>query len=279
MSNYCKNWCFTVNNFTEEDVVKIKALIESDCKYGVFQREQGESGTPHLQGYLSLKERKRLAFLKENVHATAHFEAAKGTAKQNREYCSKPGGTDLYEFGEVSGGQGMRSDLGPVVAAILGKRKLADVAEEFPIEYIKYYKGIEALQSRLDGRRDFKTDVYWFYGATGTGKSREAASLAGGAYYKMATNKWWDGYDGHEDVIIDDYRRDFCTFGELLRLFDRYPLTIETKGGTRPFLAKRIFITTPKNPIDTWEGRTSEDIEQLMRRITEVKHFNDLFKV
>jgi len=89
----------------------------------------------------------------------------------------------------------------------------------------------------------------------------------------MPSNKWWDGYCGQSEVIIDDYRRDLCTFAELLRLFDRYPHTVEFKGGSCQFLAKTIVVTTSKGPKETWEGRCDEDLAQLCRRINEIREF------
>jgi len=74
-------------------------------------------------------------------------------------------------------------------------------------------------------------------------------------------------------VIIDDYRKDFCKFSELLRLLDRYPLRLQIKGGTVEFVARHIYITCPLAPIAIWESRTEEDIAQLTRRIEEVRNF------
>lgn len=71
---------------------------------------------------------------------------------------------------------------------------------------------------------DFKTEVYWFYGPTGTGKSKlafEIAKQASSFFVKDATNKWWCGYEQQEVVIVDDYRKDFSTFAQLLRLMDQ----------------------------------------------------------
>jgi len=112
--------------------------------------------------------------------------------------------------------------------------------------------------------------VYWYYGPTGCGKSRAAFEEAGlEAYVKMPTNKWWDGYEGEENVIVDDYRADFCTFADLLRFFDRYPMRVEYKGGSTQFLAKNIWITTPYSPERTWEKQSAEKLDQLIRRITD----------
>jgi hypothetical protein len=50
-------------------------------------------------------------------------------------------------------------------------------------------------------------------------------------------------------------------------------MQVEAKGSSVEFVAKRIFITCPKNPTDMWLSRSEEDMAQLTRRITEVKHF------
>jgi hypothetical protein len=152
-----------------------------------------------------------------------------------------------------------------------------DLAEELPEQFIKYHRGIERCIQTRGSSRNFKTKVFWYYGATGTGKSRAACDEAPCAYWKDPSHHWWDGYEYQEDVIIDDYRADYCKFSALLRLFDRYPLQIQVKGGTRDFVAKRIFITAPKRPDVIWENRTEEDLAQLMRRIEVIKHFSDSF--
>jgi len=168
-------------------------------------------------------------------------------------------------------------DLDAVAAMVRAGSKRRDIALEHGSEFIKFHRGIGALDAALnDTPRQAPPEVYWFWGPTGTGKTRTAfaaCEASGGAYFKMSTNKWWDGYERHENVIIDDFRRDFSTFAELLRLLDRYPMTVEIKGGSVQFVAKRIYITTPKNIVDTWEGRTNEDIEQLRRRVTEERYF------
>jgi len=269
--------CFTLNNYTEEEVGQVKSYLQSDdVKFGGFGKETGEEGTPHLQGFICFKNPKTYSALK-NIpgFSRMHFESMKGTVDQNITYCSKQG--DYEEYG-VKPQQGKRSDLDEVVALVESGKRVRDVALECPIQFVKFHKGIERLIGLQAPVRHWKTEVYWFWGSTGTGKSKRAYEMAeqSSYYVKDPTNKWWCGYEQQDVVIIDDYRRDFCTFASLLRLMDRYPMTVEWKGTTTQFASKVLIITTPKNPTQTWEGRTEEEIGQLTRRIDHIEHFATL---
>ena len=48
-----RNWVFTINNFTDEDVEQVLGL-KAHCKAIIAEKEHldGE-GTPHIQGYVS----------------------------------------------------------------------------------------------------------------------------------------------------------------------------------------------------------------------------------
>jgi hypothetical protein len=93
-----------------------------------------------------------------------------------------------------------------VVEEVKKGPSLSKVAEEAPEVFVRYHRGLQTLSTVLSKTRNFKTEVFWFYGPTGTGKSRRANDLAPDAYWKPAANKWWNGYEGQDDVIIDDYR-------------------------------------------------------------------------
>lgn len=267
-----KNWCFTFNNYPES-LLEFNQVLSDVSNYWIYGKEVcPTTGTPHLQGYIQLKDKVRLKTLKDQVpFPRVRWDGANGTAAHNVTYCSKDG--QVSSFGTIID-KGQRSDLTAMCALIAGGAKKRKIAEEMPEMVVKYSRGIEALLSWRSGWREWKTEVFWFYGPTGTGKSHRANAMAPSAYMKMKANKWWDGYEGEEDVIIEDYRCDFSTFSELLVLFDKYRLRIEYKGGSQPMLAKRIFITTPKSPQETWASRTEEDVAQLMRRIENIYYFN-----
>lgn len=265
-----KYYCFTLNNYVPADMefIEQSSHLYTYACYGV---ELGEGGTPHLQGYVQMANKVRITWLKKNFLQRAHYEVSRGTPTEASDYCKKDG--RFFEFGTITV-QGQRRDLEKIGAAIVGGESVSKLAASDPAMYIKYHKGLRALEQTTVKPRNFKTKVYWYYGATGTGKSKKASEEHPDAYWKDPTSKWWDGYEG-EDVIIDDYRRDFCTFASLLRLFDRYPLQLEYKGGTTQFRSKVIVVTTPKDPRATWEGRSEEDIEQLLRRIEVVEEFGE----
>ena len=86
------------------------------------------------------------------------------------------------------------------------------------------------------------------------------------------TLQWWQGYNGQTDVIIDDFRGDMCRMHTLLRYLDRYPVQVPIKGSSCWLRATRIIITSCFKP-DNVYLKERERIEQLLRRITEVREF------
>lgn len=83
-----RKWCFTLNNWTEtEHEALVKLFCQKKWTY-IIGKEIGTQKTQHLQGYLESKNTVKFELLKK-VMPRAHLEKAKGTAKQNFEYCSK----------------------------------------------------------------------------------------------------------------------------------------------------------------------------------------------
>jgi len=142
-----KNWCFTLNNYTQADEDRIQGL-GAEIQYVVYGREVGDSGTPHLQGYISFGARKRLAQVKAAVGATAHCEIARNPAA-SIEYCKKDG--DFYESGEVPGGSGHRSDLDAFKEDVKqGNHDLSSIRELHSDVYAKYPRFcLEYIQDNL----------------------------------------------------------------------------------------------------------------------------------
>jgi len=60
-----KSFCFTLNNYTEEEDVEFEAKLNELAAYWIIGREEGESGTPHLQGYFQLRKRAYIRQLRD----------------------------------------------------------------------------------------------------------------------------------------------------------------------------------------------------------------------
>lgn len=85
----CRRWCGTINNYTEDVRTYARRFCEQGVTRGIIGRECGEqSNIKHLQIYVEFKNPVRLYKL-QSVDNRGHYEPARGTAKQNYDYCSK----------------------------------------------------------------------------------------------------------------------------------------------------------------------------------------------
>lgn len=133
-----RRWVFTLNNYTQGELDLLIQNLET-VKYAIFGKEQGEGGTPHLQGFIIFNENKRLNSVKRFISNRAHVEPAKGTSLQAAEYCKKEG--DFEEFGQPPTSQGKRSDIESFKKWIVefeGTISEQHVANEFPSIYLRY---------------------------------------------------------------------------------------------------------------------------------------------
>nr|WAE42126.1 MAG: replication associated protein [Cressdnaviricota sp.] len=257
-----RNWCFTINN------EPLLANWPEFIKYGIYQRERGQSGTDHLQGYMEFNSAVRITHLTK-WNSRGHYEVRKGSRDQARDYCKKEQGrvSGPYEIGTFGKGQGERGDLDEIYHAIEGGKGELELAREYPGSWTRYNRSFNRYRSLIEEPRSWKTMVYVITGAPGTGKSKYCMDNAPGGYWKD-NGQWWDGYHGQHDVIIDDFYG-WLPWNVLLRLCDRYPMQVETKGGTTTFLAKRIFITSNKEYTE-WYREDKCDIAALARRIDQI---------
>lgn len=262
----------TWNNYKEDSYDYVKQYIENNCKYGLLCKEEAPTtGTKHLHFYLHFKSEKAFNVMKKKF-PKANVQKANGTAQDNYNYISKTD-KDFFEFGEKPQ-QGKRNDINRIITSVQsGENMRQIIPQSTSLQSIKI---AEVCMKYYETKRNFKTAVFWFWGKTGTGKTRYAYELFPEAYEKRSDSKWWDGYDAHQDVIIDDFRSSHIGFVELLKLLDRYPCKVEIKGGFRQLLAKNIVITAPEPPEEmykTLKHDCGEDIQQLLRRIEVIQHF------
>lgn len=111
-----RSYCFTLNNYTFDDLMEFLDIV---CKYKCVGFEEGELGTPHLQGYIQFHDAVRFSTLKKKL-TRAHLIVARGTPQQNISYCSKEGLDDFYEFGDppTTGGSVRKKPLHQIMGEL-----------------------------------------------------------------------------------------------------------------------------------------------------------------
>lgn len=259
-----KRWCFTLNSYTEKEIEDFKVL---DCLYLVLGYEIAPTtGMKHIQGFVTFKKDKRLSGVKK-INERAHWEKAKGTSLQASDYCKKDG--DFYESGTPPK-QGKRTDLEEVSKLLKEGHAVATVADLFPVQYIRYGRGIRDLA--LICQKPYEHDDVrgmWYYGRPGTGKSYSARMNT--PFYLKPQNKWFDGYAGETTIILDDLDEGGKCLGHHLKIWtDRYSCTGETKGGTVHLRHTKFIITSNYMMSELFEG---EILKALTRRFT-TRNFN-----
>lgn len=184
-----------------------------------------------------------------------HIEQRRGTHAQARDYASKD---DTRVSGPWSYGveptAGKRTDISSACELLRSTKRLRSVADEYPDTFVKFGSGLMRYLRVVMAPRSFKTEGWYIYGPTGTGKSRLCSERWPGAYW-LPQGKWFDGYDGEETVIIDEFYG-WLQPSYILRLIDRYPLLVECKGGMLQFVAKRVVFTSNVAPWDLWPSLT-----------------------
>jgi hypothetical protein len=182
-----KHHCWTLNNPTDETHIYLMSLCKEKhgVTYLIYGREIAPTtGTPHLQGYICMVDRKRVTGMRKIIPG-AHFMAAKGTSQENIAYCSKED-PEPYIYGnvsEVKGSQGKRTDydsfLADLKSGVLDEDYLQDkypkilantpnyfwsqITRHTPVEPIKEYplfEWQEKLKRVLDSPSDDRTIIF-----------------------------------------------------------------------------------------------------------------------
>jgi hypothetical protein len=267
-----RSWVFTLNNYTEEEFRVVQE--DWECRFLVVGKEVGEEGTPHLQGYIVFPCIKRITGMKK-LSGRAHWEQAKGDADSNVAYCSKEG--DVFTRGDKPVSQKRKGEMNVEryerawKAARIGDLEAIDADIRF-----SHYRTCKEIGKDFMIKPDdaSETTGLWYYGEAGSGKSRTARAEFPDSYLKMA-NKWWDGYQAHPTVILDDFGRDHKVLGHHLKIWsDRYSFLAETKGGAIHIRPEVLCVTSQYSIEEIW----SEDLETqaALKRRFKCKHFSVL---
>ena len=146
----------------------------------------------------------------------------------------------------------------------------------------QYGRTLEKLQDYVDSRwkRTEPCKIEWRYGPTKTGKTEAALGENNKDYDPdkhfiwPRDGDWCDQYDGHEEIIINDFRGNIMDYDKLIQLADVYNSFMRRRArAPMPMKAKVIHINSPLSPQECFPNRHEKDkLDQLLRRCSVYKH-------
>ncbi len=240
--SFGKYWMFTINN-PRESHIEDSPDVWPGVQWVIWQKERGDNGTVHLQGYVQFLSQKRLSTLKR-LSRRAHWERRRGTHAQAKAYCPKEETrmAGPFEKGEEQlTYQGKRKDILDLKRALDAGKSEYEIAQDDELYgyWVRHYKTVERYKMLcVESRRTWQTVTSVYWGEPGVGKSRRALDEGGADAYWLpkptGSSVWWNGYCGQEVVVIDEFYG-WISRDMMCRLCDRYPLYVETKGGAVQF--------------------------------------------
>lgn len=212
------------------------------------------------------------------------FVWQRGTQGDDMVEAAFNGGTNQESDIRRARGQGRRRDLAELASALRSGYESGSRPEALRVAWgenagtvMKYANGvnkyIEYLES-LNARVIRVKQVIVRWGETGTGKTESVFTQFPDLWRSLPTNRgeklWFQGYTGQRVALFDDYDGSAIPICTLLQLTDRYPMTVEYKGGSTPWCPEIIIFTSNKAPADWYTDQTPEHRNALYRRITQV---------
>lgn len=272
-----RKWCFTSWTTGAAPALANYPLDSGapNLRYLVFQEEScPNTGRNHLQGYAEFNRPVRLQALKRWVEdPTAHCEVARGSAEENKTYCTKPESraNGPWESGEPGQGQGSRTDIQGLQEALQEGADNRSLWENHFATMVRYHRSVAAYRMATAPRTREPPVVRCYHGPTGTGKTRRVYEEAGDDLYvvdvaEKGRQAWFDGYTGQSHVLFDDYAGEY-SIHFLKRLLDRYPMQLQVKTAYTMWRPTHIYITSNNEPLHWYPDAPQVDVDAILRRI------------
>lgn len=243
--------------------------LPPSVQYIKGQLEQGAQGYLHWQILVSFPKKVTCAKVKDIFGTTCHVELSRSSAANDYVWKEDSRVGHMFELGTLALKRNSDTDW-EKVRELAKEGKFNDIPADI---YIKSYNNLKRIHVDNLQPTGCTKEVYVFWGRTGTGKSKRAWDEATfNAFPKDPCTKWWCGYQGQQNVVIDEFRGQIG-ISHLLRWLDRYPVVVESKGSSSVLKMEKCWITSNISPDDWYPDLDEETKAALRRRFTQVIHF------
>lgn len=289
-----RKWLLTINNPSEKGFThdRIKELVSGLASVSYWCMADEEGKTYHTHVFLCCKNQLRFSTLK-NKFDGAHFDMARGSAQENRDYVSKTGkwenskkqetsveGT-FEEYGEMPvERQGRRNDLDDLLSMIRSGMSDYDILEQ-DSSYMLNLDTIERTRQILK-QEEYKSKwreltVTYMYGDTGTGKTRGVMEQYGYENVFRVTDSLhpFDNYRGQDVIVFEEFHSNF-KIRDMLNYLDGYPLELPCRYANKYACYTKVYIISNIPPSDQYEDLQRRDVETFrafLRRIGSIIHY------
>lgn len=224
----------------------------------------GDTQRLHWQFCIGFEKKVRLRTVKTVLGDQVHAELCRSDAANNYVWKDETSQGRRWEYGSLP----LRRNSSRDWQRIWDDAVRGDFKDIDPQIKVCHYNALRRIAMDNMKGEGIEKEVNVFWGPTGVGKSRRAWDEAGlDAYPKIPTTKFWDGYQGQGNVVIDEFTGQI-EITHILRWLDRYPVLVETKGSGTVLKAKKIWITSNLPPSDWYPTAPEVQKEALFRRLT-----------
>lgn len=259
-SRKSRYWMGTIWEENDKQIIK-----DLECKYRIISDDDHtEEGQLHWHCLLEFENPRQWP-----PSLTTHWEIPRDILNA-RKYCLEKG-DNFIEDGYLQ----IRCQNGNEWKGFVEECKIKNPKELIDSPYSQLYARFRGFAGEVHNQfanlkiMDGDLQNLWLCGDAGTGKTKYAWENFDDLYVK-AINKWWDGYHGQENVLLDDWDPDKkMLIGHLKIWADRYPFRAEVKGSSMMARPKRIIVTSNYTIDQCCEN--PEDVMALRRRFKVIR--------
>ena len=262
-----RKWSLVINNPQEcglDHSAIVEILRKFSPAYFCMADEIATTGTYHTHIFLYSPSPIRFSTVK-NRFPTAHIDKTYGSAKENRDYIRKEGKwaeTDkaetnlpdtFWEWGDMPAEKEEKApQMYKLIQEVREGISTANIIEGSPNLAFRV-RDIDTLRQTLLSDRyaseNRKIEVWYIFGASGTGKTRgiyerhDAKDICRITNYRNGRGISFDGYTGQDVLVFEEFHSQI-PIEDMLNYLDIYPLSLPARYSDRVACYTRVYITS-----------------------------------